>query len=350
MSSDPQRPLLMVNKTMKFRKPLASFPHLNSILIISISSMLLLLIYFATHNGSSKLEILSKSDDIINTVAFSGNGKLMAYGSASGTISIWYSKSREHKLTIYAYPKHRISTISFSPSGDLLASGGYDKTVRLWNVQTGQLVRSLKSDSVHSVSFSLDGKKVVSGSNAPVGSGNNLHAGGSVNVWDVNSGRLIWKIESEDIINSVAFSPDSKSILIGDSGGYIKIINMTTKKVTSSFMLNSQRVNQAIFLDVPDSVLSVGDGISIWDTKHKSLSRHIEQEGEVKSVSYNGSLLAVSNNRDSVEVWNIGSAHIHEDFPEQEKTVTSVALSPDGKEMLTGDRGGDFKIWCIGSR
>ena len=350
MSSDSQRRLLMANKTTKIRKALASSPHLNSMLIVSISSLLLLLIYFVTHNGSSKFKILSKRDNMISSVAFSGDGKLMAYGSTNGTVSIWYSKSREHKLTIYAYPKHVISTISFSPSGDLLVSGGYDKTVRLWNVQTGQLVRSLKSDSVHSVSFSPDGKKVISGSNAPVGSGSNLHAGGSVNVWDVNSGRLIWKIESEDIINSVAFSPDSKSVLIGDSGGYIKIINMTTKKVASSFKLNSQRVNRAIFLDVPDSVLSAGDGISIWNTKHKSLSRHIEQEGEVKSVSYNGSLLAVSNNRDSVEVWNIGSAQIHEDFPGQEKTVTSVALSPDGKEMLTGDRGGNFKIWRIGSR
>jgi WD40 repeat protein len=59
-----------------------------------------------------------------------------------------------------------VNSVAFSPDGKYLASGSQDKIVKLWSVQSQKEVTTLKghSDSVESVAFSPDGKYLASGS------------------------------------------------------------------------------------------------------------------------------------------------------------------------------------------
>ena len=56
--------------------------------------------------------------------------------------------------------------VTFSPDGKRVLSGSGDETLRLWDVETGQQVRCLKGHTgcVNSVAFSPDGKRALSGS------------------------------------------------------------------------------------------------------------------------------------------------------------------------------------------
>ena len=64
--------------------------------------------------------------------------------------------------------------------------GSSDNTLKVWDAQTGQETLTLKghSDIVHSVSFSPDGKRIVSGSGRP-----SLHdkKPGEIKIWDISS-------------------------------------------------------------------------------------------------------------------------------------------------------------------
>jgi len=75
-----------------------------------------------------------------------------------------------------------VSSVSFSPDGKRIVSGGseYQKPgeIKVWDAQTGQETLTLTghSGSVWSVSFSPDGKRFVSGS-----------LDNTLKVWDISS-------------------------------------------------------------------------------------------------------------------------------------------------------------------
>ena len=75
-------------------------------------------------------------------------------------------------------------TVVFSPDGKILAAGGTDSIVRLWDVRTGKNTAALKGHrhTVLAVAFSPDGKTLASGSGE-------FEKPCEIKLWDVPSGR-----------------------------------------------------------------------------------------------------------------------------------------------------------------
>merc|ERR1712196_264785 len=103
-------------------------------------------------------------------------------------MGIWDAESGQELLILEGYSEY-VSSVSFSPDGRRIVSGGCDvfsigsggeKTIRIWDAESGQELLKLEdhSDSVSSVSFSPDGRRIVSG-------GDN-----TIRIWDDIFGRL----------------------------------------------------------------------------------------------------------------------------------------------------------------
>jgi len=74
--------------------------------------------------------------------------------------------------------------------------------MRLWDAATGAALQTLEGHSgwVDSVAFSLDGQRVVSGSNDR-----------TMRLWDIATGAALQMLKGHsDSVSSVAFSPDGK--------------------------------------------------------------------------------------------------------------------------------------------
>lgn len=102
-----------------------------------------------------------------------------------------------------------VESVSFSPDGRMLVSGGRDRSIRLWDVSTGLETQTLRKQeagkiysSVLAVSFSPDGKTIAAGTE------DNF-----VELWDVSSGQMRLRLEGHlGSVHAVAFSLDGKYI------------------------------------------------------------------------------------------------------------------------------------------
>lgn len=81
----------------------------------------------------------------------------------------------------------------------------------------GPLLRTLSghSDEVRSVATSADGTLAVSGS-----------YDNTVKVWDLQTGEAIARFVADHAIHSCAISPDKKTIVAGDSGGFVHFLHL----------------------------------------------------------------------------------------------------------------------------
>ena len=110
------------------------------------------------------LHTLEGHTESICSVAFRKDGRMLATGSANGTILLWDATTWER-----SEPLHNGSAVhglDFSPDGTRLAAACADNSVRFWSVQHRFEVAELRghTDYVHSVAFSPNGERFISGS------------------------------------------------------------------------------------------------------------------------------------------------------------------------------------------
>src|SRR5690606_7162836 len=111
-------------------------------------------------------DILHSSDQWVEVVAFSPDGRLLASGNWNGEINVWDVPTKKHVQTIRAHTD-AILSMTFSPNGEWLASGAQDKdALAIWDTENWQRKTVLLSDGqdTRSLAF-LSDKRLISAGN-----------------------------------------------------------------------------------------------------------------------------------------------------------------------------------------
>jgi WD40 repeat protein len=77
---------------------------------------------------------LSGHTDVVRSVAFSPDGRLLASGSEDRTIRIWDVASTQNPPVTLSGHNAEVTGVAFTPDGKFVASSSWDSDARLWDL------------------------------------------------------------------------------------------------------------------------------------------------------------------------------------------------------------------------
>jgi WD40 repeat protein len=146
-------------------------------------------------------------------VAFSPNGRYLAYGGHSHSIMLTDSTGQSvlHELPCNSYT----SALAFSPDSSMLVSGHEDSAIRLWSATNGKLQTELLKDgsAVNRLAFSADGRTLLSAARD-----------GTIRAWSVDQSRdygIVYRVDvsgenqaASEILVDFSLSSDDRRVAI----------------------------------------------------------------------------------------------------------------------------------------
>lgn len=289
--------------------------------------------------------------DWVTDVAFNPDGTLILSGSMDGTLILWETETSQ-VLRTFETTNSPILSLAFVPRSDPLmaVSGLKDGTVALWNVDTGELLRVFSVDDpgtpeieghtgeVRDVVVSPDGSMVASGSSDK-----------RIVLWDADTGNLVRVLEGNSTeVNVVLFLPPDGKILLSLSQ------DSRFRRWDVATGLETTPVITAVG-GIPLCMSPTPDGMTVylcmrfvwvWNVQQFEgefwLSDTLEQagrEGEdsllALAASPDGRFVLAGNTSGMLWVWNTPNAEIRR-FPTDGTALATIAISADGRTLLTG--------------
>ncbi|HVR84342.1 MAG TPA: WD40 repeat domain-containing protein, partial [Planctomycetota bacterium] len=224
--------------------------------------------------------------------AFSRDGKVLATTVPGGAILLRALDTGRRFLSLKG-DSLNVVRLTLSEDGKCLAAGYADERVRLWDLASAKVrwtnplgtaprIGDAPTDSWARTSF-LPGGKAVAG----------WHAG-SIDVWDMGSGKLLLELEGEWTgASALTFSPDGKS-LAGWRRGSIHLWETATggewftdpgdQELWTGHSRNAREPGEELFAFSPDgrTLVSAACGVAhVWDLVAGGLPAKSLSEGEL---------------------------------------------------------------------
>lgn len=278
-------------------------------------------------------------------VAWSGVGNRVATLVDSGA-EIWDPDSGKLIRTIAFNPgtfiatQNRFADLAWSPREPLLATCDAGNTIQIWNVDTGDLLATIKAGgTMHSqLSWSRDGERVA------------LATDQSLIVWEGHSGKLVREIQSASRITLATFSPLLDHAIATNGAGQFEVWDLASNR---SERVSSQRVESEYLAWSPQDLLLASWGssgvVQIWDHS-KGLVRSEFQAaiwGDRSVVwSSDGHWVAAASADGSISLHDVLVGNVTLTLRGARAPVFAISQSPD-QTHLAAVAGGSLCVWDL---
>lgn len=132
-----------------------------------------------------------------------------------------------------------------------------------------------------------------------------------------------------------------------------QVWEIASKKVLAAFKGHAGAV-QSLDLSPDGNILVTGSNdcsVRIWNMRDGS-SKVLSTEGNIFTLvrfTPNGCYVAASNMDRFLRIWDVRSGQLVGKWNGHQAGIRSVAISPDGEELVSGSWGGAIKSWDISS-
>jgi WD40 repeat protein len=287
-----------------------------------------------------------------------GEARAVAPSWLNWALSAWYEITTSEPIVAIIRQDVPAQYGAISPDGQYIATGGtIIRDVAISSVAEKRIVRklALKAGNVSAVAFSPNGRYLATGRGFMAHTRHNE----SVNIWDIQSGRLIRNLPGpagpemiENEVNALTFSQDSRYLAVGyatqPKGDSVHIFDVETGG-RLQVMHPSSAVSGSLFsFDVGKYLGSQehGGNFNVYETATGKLVQQFSQHGAY-AVSRDGQYLAAGlNSEERLKIFDLRTGQVVKVLGASRKAYRIVAFSPDGRYLaVSGDDG--LAIWDI---
>ena len=283
----------------------------------------------------------------VTAVCYSFDGKLIATGSSDKTVKLW---RRSDGREIRSYQGNTSGIVKVSINNQVTALMVVDSrgSVTIWDLNTGAVIRQFKleSDRFTCAAFHSNGTKIITGSLKSF-----------ISVWDIQTGNRIMEIRAVPAnheyakgyeyaeTGSVAWSNDGRFVVAGVADYTAILWDAETGKEIRKFKKENSTCTSCISQAAitPDNkyiVVTGSDTIRVFNRETGMFVRSVSGQGgspEGLVISSDGQH-AGAIEYGVAEIWNLATGKLEvKSGNYSERKVLAIAISPDGKELATGN-------------
>ncbi|MEU0047779.1 NB-ARC domain-containing protein [Streptomyces werraensis] len=337
---------------------------------------------------ANTLSIISRLRcDWVTSVAISPDASWIITGNASGEVQVWETATGDISYTL---PRRRgvVRSVAVAPNGNWCVAASGDG-VQIWTSGSDEFQEPFYEDSgaARRIFISSDSAWLaVSSSNATTqildaGSrrpktsltenrgfihtaaaapdGTWLATGGSaIRIWDrISNSEPRSAPTAEVSVRQVVAAPTGDMLATVNANGRVCIRSQSTGELITRFE-DSVRIERLVFSPDATWLATVGEGgVHLWDTSGVLLETLTEVSFlRAVALTSDGTRIVAGGEEGKVYIWNRLGMLI-EEFVAGPRTVRSIAVSPDGSWIATGEgegfdsrgEGKAVQIWRLNS-
>ena len=276
---------------------------------------------------------------IVNAVAFSANGALALSMSNAGDLSVWDAKTGKRVSGIACGGAAEGAVFCGAKNERLAVVDGGAGGIRLFDARTGKPAGAVPA--VIGIAVSADQTTLAS-----------TTAAGELVFVEAMTAKKSPPIAVGKKLFAPCFSPDGNTLLVDEFlAGKTYVVDRQQKKVVGELALARLKSERAFLPDGKTLVVMSG-------AKLRKVAVSGGDELGAWSLSEAGTSMALRHGADEVLVGDLNGAISHVDLAsgevkstmhEHRSLVGRLAVSPDGKTLLSGSWDGSVRFWELES-
>jgi WD40 repeat protein len=292
------------------------------------------------------LKSLEGSTREISSVCFSPDGRFAFSGGGDMEPRLWDLSTGQCIKVFQDHGSHgNLFSVCISANGRWGLSAGIGGMIRLWSIESGFCFRRFQGHRgfmkmVNSVSMNANAKWAVSGG-----------IDQTVRLWDLGTGRCMRTLGGhEGSVSGVCIDPDARWVLSA-SANTLRFWNLNTTFVKQPFVL--ARPQPGALLHAASAIVSQAAKRATLALEENRVADALSEVSAARNIGGYGrhpALLALWRKAGSRsqrfglrDHWlaRVLEGHLY--------PVQSIALTPDGEQVLSGSSDGTIRVWSIQS-
>lgn len=253
--------------------------------------------------STGREKLIRRQPTTIRSMAFSHDGKLVAFGDFSGTTKVMNSGTGK---TTHSLTNHQgiVNTVLFLPGDKTILTACFDGTIALWDygADKEEVAFTLPNERPLTAALSPDSTKLI----AVTWEGNGY-------AWDLAKRELLYSFRGtpgKAMVEGLAFAPDGRTFMTGSRDSLLRTWDTVTGEPVLDFSGGRTVVTEAVF-------------------------------------SPDGKVLFTGGFKGDLRLWNVETGEQISAMDAHSERFYGLALTSDGKRLITAGWDYQIKIWDV---